>query len=234
MARRCTGCSSAVQVNVLHMQVMGFTPPQEEIKMKIIALLTVGALAASVPALAQSDAAARGGATTRADVQARVARMFAATDANRDGFITQAEATVRGAQAGRRQGGGGRQADHAKRMDEHFAELDADRNGSISRAEFDAQHAGGRENRAERRAERTERRAERMQRRNASGIAMRPRQFERSDANKDGRLTLAEASTRPLARFAQADANGDGTLTREERRAAREKMQAQRQQRRAS
>jgi Ca2+-binding EF-hand superfamily protein len=193
--------------------------------MKIIVWGAVAALAAAIPALAQTGAEIRGPGATRADVQARIARIFAATDANRDGFVTQAEAAARAPQRSARGPQAGGQANRQARLDARFAALDTDRNGSISRAEFDAQRAGGREKRAERRGDRMERRGNR-------GIAMRPRMFERIDANKDGRLSLAEAVARPLERFTRADANNDGTLTREERRAAREKMRMQRQGRR--
>jgi hypothetical protein len=43
-------------------------------------------------------------------------------------------------------------------------------------------------------------------------------------------LTLAEMSVRPLAMFARADADNDGVVTREERRAARQAIRAERRQ----
>jgi hypothetical protein len=48
--------------------------------------------------------------------------------------------------------------------------------------------------------------------------------FAMLDADKDGRVTLAEASALPLAMFDRADTNKDGTVTPEERRAARDAM----------
>lgn len=194
--------------------------------MKTILLWSaVAAALVAVPALAQD----RGRSTTRADVQARTAAAFATVDANRDGFVTRAEAD---AQRGAMQGNA--RATHAKKMGEHFAELDRDRNGSISRAEFDAHHAMGKGARAERQEARGERREARMEQRGALGLRMNPRAFERADANRDGRLTLAEAQVQPLARFTAADTNRDGMLTRDERRAQRDKRQARRAERRES
>lgn len=202
--------------------------------MKFFSLLAATAAFVAVPALAQMNqgaGAAQRGPMTRAALQAQVARMFAMTDANRDGFVTKAEAETRMAAMGPK-----RHARPVKSNSDHFAEMDRDRNGSISRAEFDAHHASAMENRAERRESRMERRADRMERREMRGTGLRinTRQFERFDANNDGRLSLAEAQVRPLARFTAADANRDGTVTVEERRESRQKMRAQRQQRRAS
>lgn len=61
--------------------------------MKVSTLLAAAA-AIAVPALAPVE---RGAATgiTRAQVQTRVERMFALTDANRDGFVTAAKAEAR-------------------------------------------------------------------------------------------------------------------------------------------
>jgi len=199
-----------------------------------VSLLAATAALVAVPALAQMNqgaGAAQRGPITRAAMQAQVARQFAMTDANRDGFVTKVEAEARMAAMGPR-----RQARPAKSNSDHFAELDRDRNGSISRAEFDAHHANAKENRAERRESRMERRADRMEHREIRGTGLRinARQFERFDANKDGLLSLAAAQVRPLARFTAADGNRDGTVTIEERRASRQKLRADRQQRRAS
>lgn len=190
-------------------------------------LLVLGSAAAAllaVPALAQIDV--RGpAATTRTDVQARTAERFARTDANRDGFLTQAEAQ---ANAGRGDQGRGRGGERGEaRQAKHFAELDRSGDGSISRAEFNAHHAA-RPDRAERQANRAERRADRIERRASQGIRFGARRFERVDSNRDGRVSLPEAQAVALARFAMMDANRDGQLTRDERRAARERMRAAR------
>ena len=54
------------------------------------------------------------------------------------------------------------------------------------------------------------------------------KRFERIDADKDGRISLAEVTTQRLRAFDRADANRDGRLTREERQATRAERQARR------
>jgi len=56
--------------------------------------------------------------------------------------------------------------------------------------------------------------------------------FERADADKDGKLTLAEAQAGPLAMFDKVDANKDGVISPEEHEAARDAMRAKWQERR--
>ena len=56
--------------------------------------------------------------------------------------------------------------------------------------------------------------------------------FDRADANKDGKVSLAEAQAGPLAMFDRVDANHDGTISPEERQAARAAMRAKWQERR--
>ncbi len=186
-------------------------------------------LAVSGPVLAQP---ARGGGeriVTRADIQARVRDNFARVDTNRDGFVTRAEAqAVAGARRGMR---AERRQDRAERRAERFAQLDANRDGVISRAEFSAPRARG--DRAERRQERLERRAERrehrMERRGGRGFGgFGLRAFERQDLNRDGRLSLAEATRARIQRFERLDLNRDGRLTREERQRAREQRRDRR------
>ena len=48
--------------------------------------------------------------------------------------------------------------------------------------------------------------------------------FEMADANKDGRVSLAEAQAAALEHFDRADLNHDGKLTPEERQQARQLM----------
>ena len=52
------------------------------------------------------------------------------------------------------------------------------------------------------------------------------RMFERADANKDGKVTLTEATTTALAHFDEVDTNKDKTVTPEERHAFHQKMRA--------
>ena len=93
--------------------------------------------------------------------------------------------------------------DAAARADRAFARLDGNGDGQISRAEWDA----ARSSRAGRRHARAER-----------GGAER-RLARRADRN--GRVTRAEALARAVERFSALDANGDGVVTRVERRASR-------------
>jgi Ca2+-binding EF-hand superfamily protein len=148
---------------------------------------------------------------TRAEVQAHVQRMFARLDANKDGFVTSAEASaVRAQFAGRMQH---RAAEHRANGDRSkaFERLDANRDGMISRAEFAAprphrmamQHAG--------------------MRRGFGG-----RMFEMADANRDGRVSMAEAQQLALQHFNRADLNRDGVLTPQERQQSRQQMRGQR------
>ncbi len=104
----------------------------------------------AIPALAQPSAAGAGaGPTTRVELQQLIEAQFAQVDANKDGFITEAE----------------------------LAGADA---------------------------------------------ALPGRFISRIDADKDGKASLAELSTRMLAMFDQADADKDGSVTAEERKVARD------------
>lgn len=57
---------------------------------------------------------------------------------------------------------------------------------------------------------------------------MRGQMFEQIDANKDGKVTLAEAKAAEKARFTAADTNKDGRLTTEELQAHRASMHGDR------
>lgn len=185
-------------------------------------LATATTSAFVIPALAQPAPVQD---VTRSQVQAQVAAMFAKADSNKDGAITAAELQA------------GREARQKARADELFARLDADRNGQVSRAEFDAGHAKMREARAERRGDGSGKDGPRVHRGGVhwgkGGFAGGPggkggeAWFARLDANKDGRVTLAEATAQRLQWFDKADANNDGKLTAEERRAARDVMRAE-------
>ena len=47
-----------------------------------------------------------------------------------------------------------------------------------------------------------------------------------ADADRDGRVSLAEAQNAAVRHFDMMDANRDGTVTREERRGMRQRMRA--------
>ncbi|MBB4631566.1 EF-hand domain-containing protein [Sphingosinicella soli] len=209
--------------------------------------LMIGASAAALmalPAIAQTAAApaaeksARWSAETRADVEKKVAERFAAADTNKDGVVTQAE--IKAQAEARRAEGEKKMAEARTRM---FTSMDADKNGQISRSEWDAHNDGMKAKWAERRetaqADGKDRREMRMKFKGGDkdgrkGHRMMHRGgfgekwFETADADNDGRITLAEAKAKPLARFDAADANKDGTLSPEERRAAHEAKRAER------
>ena len=189
---------------------------------KIISLGAAAVAVLATPGLAQPAGGApqRGGEITRAQVETRVRDMFARVDANRDGFVTQAEAQAVGAAVRENRG---------ERREAAFARLDANGDGSISRTEFLGR--GDRADRGERRGVRDERRAGRLERRGQRGGLMARlggKRFERIDANKDGRISLAEVTTQRLRAFDRADANRDGRVTRDERQAIRGDRQGRR------
>lgn len=174
------------------------------------------------------------GPMTRSSVETMVKEHFSKVDANGDGFIVKAEADA------------ARDKMMADMRDRHFKMMDTNGDGSISRAEFDAEpkmmamhadmpspppapnapnappappapmmmHGGGMG----------------MMGGHGDMMMMRHRgdMFERADANKDGRVSLAEALAMPLAHFDKVDTNKDGTISPEERKAAHEKMRAER------
>jgi hypothetical protein len=214
-------------------------------KKLILAGVAIAAIA-SIPALAQPGPDGPGrnaGPLTRAAVQAGVPARFATADSNHDGFITRAEADARVAEA--RDGMRERMEQNRERRTERragmragiFDRIDADKNGSISRAEFEAHASARAERRAERRGPDGMRggrgmRHARMMRHRGPGAMAGGRfggaMFERMDADHDGRVSLAEASSRALEMFDRADANRDGTVTMEERRSAMQRFREDR------
>ena len=174
-------------------------------------LLAAGAVAAiawAAPALTQAAAPAPAKAIktmTRADVVQKVQRHFALLDSNRDGFVTQAEAQARGGRGFQRV----RQHTSVRRDPaEMFTRFDTNRDGQITRAEADAVRGHGRKPTTLAGAVRAH--------------AFGGRMFAMADADKDGRISLQEATAASLRHFDSADADRDGTVTREERRQMRQ------------
>jgi Ca2+-binding EF-hand superfamily protein len=170
---------------------------------------------AAIPAAAQPGEGRMrpAGPLTRAAAEARVEARFERADANHDGFVTEEEVRLRGEM--RR---ANRQHRRGERRAQLFERLDADHDGSISREEFEARPAlrGGE----------GERRGRRLVHRRGRGGGMMAgfgaRAFERLDADRDGRVALAEAERAALERFDRVDSDRDGTISAEERQAARE------------
>jgi hypothetical protein len=188
--------------------------------------------------------------TTRAEVQAHVAAMFAQHDANRDGFLTAEELQMHGGMGGERanvmmrhmgpdgmphaMGGAPRAMGDPNAA---FDRLDANHDGKITRDEF----GKARQIRIEKRVMFNgqdvregemgmdgapgapgQRREMRIVRH--GGGMMGAALLQRADANHDGRVSLAEATGAALQHFDMMDANRDGRISPEERAAGRARM----------
>ena len=157
---------------------------------------------------------------TRDGVVAMVREHFARADANRDGFIARDEMRgMREQRKAKRMAMRGPNAGQRANSGAMFDRLDANRDNMISRDEFER----GRAMRAERLGDRMERRGQRMATR-GHGMAMRGGMLRRADADRDGRVSLAEAQAAALVRFDMVDANRDGRITPEERQQRRQQM----------
>lgn len=192
----------------------------------LAAIVTIPAIA-----IAQADKPEHRWPETRAEVQAQVAERFGKMDANKDGAVTRAEFD-----AVRAKMKAERDARRTERREEMFAKLDADKSGQLSKAEFAA-----RPDRPEGMGKPGDDRGPGMRghghhggkHRGHGGMGMGMGGpgggdwFDRLDVNKDGKVTLAEATAKPLALFDKADANKDGKVTPEERKAAFETMRAE-------
>lgn len=160
---------------------------------------------------------------TRGEAVERVRAMFAQADANRDGFITQDEQRAARGMKGQRMKAQrmARQADPARRA-QMFDRLDTNRDNVISRDEWSRVEAIRGERGAEGR--RGAMRGERLAMRGRMGAAM----LRAADADRDGRISLAEAQAAAVQRFDRLDLNRDGRVTPDERAQARQQRQLNR------
>lgn len=178
------------------------------------------ALATTLAVAAVAHTTHDGAPKTRAEMQARIAEHFKQADTNGDGFVTKAEFDT------------ARTAMHAKHMErrqqrraEHFAMLDKDKNGSLSKEEFTAprdEHSdgvGGMHHGDDGR-----RGMMRHGMGGGMGMGMGDDWFTRADTNKDGKVSLAEASAGALTMFDKVDTNRDGTISPAEHDAMRAMM----------
>ena len=187
------------------------------------AALIVGAAAVAQTAAPRQAAKIH----TRASVQQTVAQHFARLDTNRDGFVTKAEAAaVKAMRAGKRGDRAARRAG-ARNPGMMFDRLDTNRDGSITRAEFEARRTQ-RQQRVASRDTNGDGRPDGRQMHGGRMGALGGHMFDMADANRDGRVTLQEATGAALQHFDMADANRDGQVTREERVQMRQRMRAQR------
>jgi Ca2+-binding EF-hand superfamily protein len=162
---------------------------------------------------------------TRDEVVAHVQKLFARLDTNRDGFITREEAAAAAkVRMHRRLATADRPMPDREAM---FARLDTNKDGMISRDEY--------------MSARPEIRQQRIVVRNqggprAAGEAMHDMRhqgmmghlFEMADTDRDGRVSLVEATNAAAHHFDQMDLNRDGKITPEERHQAHQQMRAQR------
>lgn len=168
--------------------------------------------------------------TTRTEIVAKVREHFAQLDGNRDGFLTKEEADAGRKLIGERvrQKLGEQGGQRLERRDPKvaFERLDTNRDGMISPDEF----AKGRETRIERRVMKDGAGGhagmphQGMRRHRMGGMMLRGHMFEMADANKDGRVSLQEATEAAVRHFDMADANRDGQVTPDERRQMHRQM----------
>lgn len=201
-------------------------------------LLVAGLLlAAATPLLALPAPAPMAQTMTRADIQARVQTHFAKRDANRDGFLTSEEMTARGGQHGMKMHHRGEEGGKQAMRDPNvaFDRIDANHDGSISRVEY----ARAREVRIEKRVvinhngqpgamDMEHHRGMRGMHGGGHGGMMGAAMLKMADTNRDGRVSLAEATAGALHHFDMMDSNRDGRLTPEERAAGRAQMKQMR------
>ena len=129
---------------------------------------------------------------TRAQFLANYQARFNAADSNHDGVLDSSE--IAAAQQKQLQAARARQQHE---LEAEFNRLDTNHDGQLSKAEFMAA---------------------------ARPITLRetPQQvIAAMDSNKDGKITLQEYETGPLANFNKVDANHDGIVTPQEVQAAR-------------
>ena len=170
---------------------------------------------------------------TRDQMVAKVRDHFARMDTNRDGFVgTDEMQTMRGQHQQKMGTMGGRSGNHMAMRDPTaaFDRLDANRDGSISRDEF----AKGHQIRIERKivmngapGAMSDHRGMRMKMHRMGG-QMGGRMMKMADLNRDGRVSLQEATTSALQHFDQVDTNRDGRITPDERRLMHQQRMEQR------
>lgn len=159
-------------------------------RMLILALL---ASAVAAPAVAQNQAAAQQAQPiSKAVFLQQVDAAFTAVDVNKDGFTDRAE--LESAQS---KSFATRKAQVIQGREAAFKELDKDKNGSLTMAEFNAVIA-----------------AQPLPKPDANPF------LQRLDANKDGKISLAENRNPATAEFDKADTNKDGSLSPAERQRA--------------
>lgn len=173
---------------------------------------------------------------TRDEVVKHVRDLFARLDTNRDGFLTRDEAgsakqamggEVRERFAKRLAEGGGPSPDRGAAFDR----LDTNKDGMVSRQEFTSAQPQTFQRRVfvMHDGEGVEMGGPGQMRMHRMGMGLHGRMFEQGDANRDGKLSLQEATNAALQHFDAADANHDGKLTPDERMQMHQRIKIQRQ-----
>ena len=174
---------------------------------------------------------------TRDQMVAKVREHFAKMDANRDGFVGADEMQAMRSQHKQKMGKmSGHHGDRMAMRDgpmrdpaKAFDRIDTNRDGMISRDEF----AKGREMRIERKMVMKGtpgapgmdgEHGGMMKMHHMGGGMMRGGMMKMADLDKDGRVSLQEATTSALQHFDMADTNRDGRITPDERRSMHQKM----------
>ena len=217
-------------------------------------LLGAVALVVAVPVMAQMQPpVAPPTITPRADVTqtrdqvvAKVRDHFARMDANRDGFVAGDEMqAMRGQHQGMKRQMGERRGRGGDRMamanpGAAFDRLDANRDGAISRDEFAKSHEMRKGRRIAMHGQPGapgapgamqhdgQRGMMKMHRMGGMGRMGGGGMMKMADIDRDGRVSLQEATTKALERFDRVDANRDGRITPDERRHNRDQRQQMR------
>ncbi len=184
----------------------------------------------AIAAFAQMPPMGRHGPpTTRTELQAEIAEHFKAADTNKDGFVTRAE--FEAARAAMKAKFEAKRSEHRA---EAFAMLDKNHDGALSKDEYLAPPQHGPEGHDDHDMPPPPGAGPdgpghgghggRMMRHHGGGMGMGGKWFDRADADHDGKISLAEASSGPLAMFDRADTNHDGKISPEEHKAAMENM----------
>lgn len=162
--------------------------------MKNFICLAALAVALPIAPLSSQNAPAQQqpAAITKTAFLQNVDKGFVAIDANKDGFADKAE--IESAQTKTL---AALKAAAVRQMEAQFKALDKDNNGSLTMQEFTAQAT-----------------ARALPRADATNF------LKTFDANKDGKVSLAERRTPAVALFDKADSNKDGQLSPIEQQAA--------------
>lgn len=169
---------------------------------------------------------------TRDDVVAHVSRMFQNLDANHDGFVTRDELDslherMMGMHEGMVKGIGERGMKGPDRA-AAFDRLDTNHDGVISRQEFMAAKPRMEEHRMMVMRDGSMAGGPGMKGMHMHGANFGGHLFEMADTNRDGRVSLQEATNAALQHFDRADLNHDGKLTPQERQQAHQLMRGSR------